>query len=116
MSVIVDDVAVALLVVIEFGVCPVTIACLAASVKIITANVNVTAALPITSSRTICVLVIRIPVGSGTVGSHCAADRRAGNAFQFAILIRDVSLALAIIIEFGIPPCTVIGLACCMQI
>ncbi len=117
MSIIIDDIATAFLVVIELGICPVTIARLAASVKIITANVNVAAALPIASSRTICVLIIRASVGSGTISSHGAsAVRRTGYAAQLAIVIDDIALALAIIIEFGVMPCAVIGLAFCMQI
>ena len=62
MAIIINDVAVALLIVIKLGVSPVTIARLAASVKIITANVNVAAALPIASSRAICVLIIGVPL------------------------------------------------------
>lgn len=115
MAIIIRDIAAAFLIVVKLGINPVTITRLAASVKIITANVNVAAALPIGSCRAVGVLVIGSVIATGTIASNRACSVRCGgNAAQLSVVIHDVTLALAIVVKLGITPGAVTGLAFCV--
>jgi len=116
MSIVIEDVAAAFPVVIKLGVNPVTVTGLATCMEIVTAYVNIAACLAIAACGTVCILVITA-VGTRTISSDRSSTvRRAGDASQLAIFIRYVALALAEIVELGVAPCAVTGLAARMQI
>ncbi len=113
LAVVIDDVALALAIVVQFSVARVTVTSLAARLQVITIHVNVHAALSIRAVRSI---RSHIPtwgvVRAGTVSSN----RGSGYAAELSVIVRDISSALIEVVQLGIVPATVLRLTTRVQI
>ena len=104
-AIVVDDVSVALLVIIQFCVVPAAIVGLAARMEIVAAGMDLFAGLNVRTVRAIHILV--------SIRSAIDCSR---NATQITVIIDDLALAFSVVIQFCVVPIAVPGLAARFQI
>src|SRR5579859_6173866 len=107
-AILIHDLPVALSVVVEAGVLPVAIHVLAARLEVVTVALDVLARLRVRRSHH----ANRSAINAGRIArSVCAA-----HAAQFAVLICHVAAALLVIVELGVVPVSIRGLAARLQV
>jgi hypothetical protein len=106
-AVIIDDLAPALLDVIQAGIVPLAVYGLAAGLEIIPVALDVFASLSIRSAGHAC----RISTLVAWI-----AVRRTNDAPEVAVIVQDVSTTLVIVIQLGFMPTAIAGLAARMKI
>ena len=105
LAIVVDDVAVALVVIIQFAIVPTAVAGLAARMQIVAAGPDLFAGLHVRAVRAV----------DGQVSARAAVSS-GGDAFQVAVIIDDLALTFSIVIQFRVVPIAICCLAACLQI